>query len=181
MGLDYNPANCVISVGVTDYGRSLAWYRDVLGFELEYELEQYGWCELKTPFTFNIGLGQSETVKQGNITPTFGVRDIDGAIAHLQAHDVKVEDWHEIPGMVSTAAIAPEPEPTVSAWCYVLRPTRIELLTDPTAAEQEVVAAHFAHLQRLLRAGSLVLAGPSPDGADTFGIVVLESEEPEAR
>jgi catechol 2,3-dioxygenase-like lactoylglutathione lyase family enzyme len=100
MGLDYNTENCVISVGVTDYDRSLGWYRDVLGFELVYELKEYGWCELKTPFAFNIGLGQSETVKQGNITPTFGVRDIDGAIAHLRAHDVKVEDWHEIPEMV---------------------------------------------------------------------------------
>src|SRR5215210_4587496 len=100
MALDYTPENCVISVGVSDYERSLAWYRDVLGFALEYELKEYGWCELRTPFGFNIGLGQSETVKQGNITPTFGVRDIDGAIAHLRAHDVKVEDWHEIPDMV---------------------------------------------------------------------------------
>jgi len=59
MGLDYNSDNCVISVGVKDYDRSVAWYRDVLGFELEYELKEYGWCELKTPFGFNIGLGQS--------------------------------------------------------------------------------------------------------------------------
>src|ERR1044071_1651644 len=97
MAIDYNPENCVISVGVSDYDRALAWYRDVLGFELEYELKEYGWCELKTPFGFNIGLGQTETVAQGNITPTFGVRDIDGAIAHLRERDVKVEDWHEIP------------------------------------------------------------------------------------
>ena len=40
----------------------------------------------------------SET--SGNITPTFGVRDIDAAIATLRAQDVKVEDWHEIPKMV---------------------------------------------------------------------------------
>ncbi|MDX6518054.1 MAG: hypothetical protein QOF50_900 [Gaiellaceae bacterium] len=100
MAIDYNPDNCVISVGVTDYARSLAWYRDVLGFELEYELEQYGWCELKTPFGFHIGLGQTEEVTPGSLTPTFGVRDIDAAIAHLREHDVKVEDWHELPGMV---------------------------------------------------------------------------------
>jgi catechol 2,3-dioxygenase-like lactoylglutathione lyase family enzyme len=85
---------------VTDYDRSVAWYRDVLGFELDYELKEYGWCELRTPFGFSIGLGQSETVSHGNITPTFGVRDIDAAIAHLRGHEVKVEDWHEIPGMV---------------------------------------------------------------------------------
>src|SRR3954468_20626540 len=100
MAISYNPANCVISVGVTDYDRSLAWYRDVLGFELVYELAEYGWCELRTPFGFHIGLGQSETVAQGNITPTFGVRDIDVAIAQLRERDVTVEDWHEIPEMV---------------------------------------------------------------------------------
>ena len=100
MGHDYSTANCVISVGVTDVDRSLAWYRDVLGFELLYELPEYGWCELGTPFGFHIGLGQSETVAQGNITPTFGVRDIDAAVAHLRERDVKVEDWHEIPGLV---------------------------------------------------------------------------------
>ena len=100
MTIQYSPENCVISVGVTDYDRSLAWYRDVLGFELVYELKDYGWCELSTPFGFNIGLGQNETVTPGNVTPTFGVQDIDGAIAHLRGHDVTVEDWHEVPDMV---------------------------------------------------------------------------------
>jgi catechol 2,3-dioxygenase-like lactoylglutathione lyase family enzyme len=100
LSLDYNTSNSVISVGVSDYDRSLAWYRDVLGFEIEYELAEYGWCELKTPFCFNIGLGQTETVAQGNVTPTFGVHDIDDAIAYLRERDVNVEDWHEIPGMV---------------------------------------------------------------------------------
>ena len=92
--------NCVISVDVSDYDRALAWYRDLLGFELEYELAEYGWCELKTPFGFNSGLGQTETVTPGSVTPTFGVADIDVAISYLREHDVKVEDWHEIPDMV---------------------------------------------------------------------------------
>jgi catechol 2,3-dioxygenase-like lactoylglutathione lyase family enzyme len=100
MTIAYNPENCVVSVGVTDYDRSLAWYRDVLGFELVYELKDYGWCELKTPFGFNVGLGQSETVTPGNVIPTFGVHDIDAAIAHLREHGVTVEEWHEIPDMV---------------------------------------------------------------------------------
>ena len=100
MAIEYNPENCVISVGVSDYDRSLAWYRDVLGFDLVYELKEYGWGELKTPFGFNIGIGQTEKVEPGNVTPTFGVRDIDAAIAHLREHGVKVEDWHEISGMV---------------------------------------------------------------------------------
>jgi len=100
MTIQYNSENCVISVGVSDYDRSLAWYRDVLGFPVVYELKEYGWGELKTPFGFNIGIGQTETVTPGNVTPTFGVRDIDEAIAYLRERDVKVEDWHEIAGMV---------------------------------------------------------------------------------
>lgn len=99
MSIDY-AAHATIAVNVSNLDRSLAWYRDVLGFELDYELKEYGWCELKTPFGFSIGLGQAETVQQGNVTPTFGVGDIDGAIAHLRAHEVKVEDWHEIPDLV---------------------------------------------------------------------------------
>jgi hypothetical protein len=55
--------------------RSLARYCDVLGFELAYELKEYGWCELKTPFGFTVGLGQTETVTPGSLVPTFGVRD----------------------------------------------------------------------------------------------------------
>ncbi len=100
MTIDFNPENCVVSVNVSDYDRSLAWYRDILGFQVDYELADYGWCELRTPFGFTIGLGQSEEVSPGNVVPTFGVHDIDAAIAHLREHDVKVEDWHEIPGMV---------------------------------------------------------------------------------
>jgi catechol 2,3-dioxygenase-like lactoylglutathione lyase family enzyme len=100
MTIDFNPANCVVSVNVSDYDRSLSWYRDVLGFEVSYELPDYGWCELSTPFGFTIGLGQTEAVTPGTVVPTFGVHDIDAAIAHLREHDVKVEDWHEIPEMV---------------------------------------------------------------------------------
>src|SRR3954469_1326166 len=100
MAIDFNPENCVVSVNVSDYDRSLAWYRDVLGFEVDYELADYGWCELRTPFGFSIGLGQTEEVTPGSVVPTFGVHDIDAAIAHLREHDVKVEDWHEIPDMV---------------------------------------------------------------------------------
>jgi hypothetical protein len=72
----------------------------VLGFPVVYELKEYGWGELKTPFGFNIGIGQTETVTPGNVTPTFGVRDIDAAITHLRGQDVTVEDWHEVAGMV---------------------------------------------------------------------------------
>jgi predicted enzyme related to lactoylglutathione lyase len=113
MAIDYNTANCVISVNVSDYERAKAWYQNVLGFEMSYELSDYGWCELQTPFGFTVGLGQSEKVTPGSVVPTLGVKDIDVAIAHLRAHDVKVEDWHEIPGMVRLSTLY---DPDGTAW-----------------------------------------------------------------
>jgi catechol 2,3-dioxygenase-like lactoylglutathione lyase family enzyme len=113
MTITYNPQNCVISVGVSDYDAALAWYRDVLGFEVVYELKDYGWCELSTPFGFHVGLGQTETVTPGTLVPTFGVTDIDAAIAHLRERGVKVEDWHEIPGMVRLSTLY---DPDGTSW-----------------------------------------------------------------
>lgn len=113
MPIEFDPANCVVSVNVSDFERSKSWYRDVLGFELHYELADYAWCELTTPFGFTIGLGQVERVTPGNVVTTFGVRDIDAAIAELRAHDVKVEDWHEVPGMVRLSTFY---DPDGTAW-----------------------------------------------------------------
>jgi CreA protein len=102
--IEYTPENMVISVGVTDYDRSLAWYRDLLGFELDYELKEYGWCELKTPFGPSVGLGQTEQVTPGSTVPTFGVRDLDQARAHLERTGVRFDETSEVPGMVRLAS-----------------------------------------------------------------------------
>src|SRR5262245_65123511 len=67
---DYN-RNLTISVGVSDFERAIEWYTDVLGFELVYKLEKYGWCEMSTPTKHGtIGLGQTEEVKPGSTPPT---------------------------------------------------------------------------------------------------------------
>ena len=113
MPIDYDTSNFVIGVNVSDYDRSKAWYVDVLGFEVLYELPDYAWCELRTPFGFTIGLGEAEEVGTKGVIATFGVRDIDGAIAHLRAHDVKVDDWHEVPGMVRLSTFY---DPDGTAW-----------------------------------------------------------------
>ena len=47
------------SMGVTDMDRSIAWYRDVLGFTLLYRVDEIAWCELSTGVArVNVGLGQ---------------------------------------------------------------------------------------------------------------------------
>jgi catechol 2,3-dioxygenase-like lactoylglutathione lyase family enzyme len=79
-GFEYD-RQLVISVGVSDFDSALAWYRDNLGFELVYKLDEYGWGEVKTPFgeDVTIGIGQTEEVRPGSMVPTFGVKDIDAA------------------------------------------------------------------------------------------------------
>jgi catechol 2,3-dioxygenase-like lactoylglutathione lyase family enzyme len=92
----------VISVNVSDLERSIEWYREALGFELVYKLDQHGWCEVRTPWEgITIGLGQTEEQKIGGTTPTFGVKDIDAARRHLESLGVGFDgDTYEIEGMV---------------------------------------------------------------------------------
>ena len=92
----------VISVGVSNFASAVDWYRDALGFELVYKLDEYGWGEVSTPWDgVTIGLGQTEERKEGATTPTFGVKDIEAARKHLECLGVRFEgDTYEISGMV---------------------------------------------------------------------------------
>ena len=48
-------------LNVTDIKASMTWYQEVLGFELLYYMENFGWCELKSPVDkVNVGLSQVE-------------------------------------------------------------------------------------------------------------------------
>ena len=94
------------ALGVSDIDRSIAWYRDVLGFEVIYKLDDWGWAELRTSVDeVNLGIGQTEEVEpRGGATLTFGVADIDAARGHLEAHDVRFDgETSEVPGMVRLA------------------------------------------------------------------------------
>jgi uncharacterized protein YciI len=68
----------------------------------------------------------------------------------------------------------------MAEWLVILRPPRQSFVDDMTEEERAVMQDHFLHLERLLAAGKLVLAGPSL--GPVFGIVVLEAkDEEEAR
>lgn len=105
----------VISVNVSDFKKSVAWYREALGFEVTYELEQYGWGEMRTPWEgVFIGIGQSEELKHGGTVPTFGVKDIASARKHLESMGTKFDgETHEIEGMVKLATFY---DPDGNAW-----------------------------------------------------------------
>jgi CreA protein len=94
-----------ISIGVRDLDKAIDWYREMLGFELIYKLDDMGWCELRTHWNgISIGLGQSEEPKVGGTTPVFGVRDIEAARAHLESNGVRFDgETQVIPDMVKLA------------------------------------------------------------------------------
>ena len=94
------------ALGVKDMDASLAWYRDILGFELVYRLDDMGWCELASSVArVNIGLSQVEELEvKGGATLTFGVTDIDTARAKLETADVRFDgETMTIPDMVMLA------------------------------------------------------------------------------
>jgi catechol 2,3-dioxygenase-like lactoylglutathione lyase family enzyme len=102
MAVDYD-GGLTCSLGVSDLDRSVAWYREVLGFELLYRLDDLAWCELKTKVArVNVGLSQVEEAGgKGGATLTFGVTDLAAAQAMLDQHQVKQDGPpQEIAGMV---------------------------------------------------------------------------------
>jgi catechol 2,3-dioxygenase-like lactoylglutathione lyase family enzyme len=91
------------SIAVTDLGRSLSWYRDLLGFQLLYRRDDIAWCELATGVErVNVGLSErQEAGGPGGATLTFGVGDIVAAKAELDLHGVRQDGAIvEIPGLV---------------------------------------------------------------------------------
>lgn len=102
MGITYD-GGLTCSLGVSSLDRSIAWYRDVLGFELLYRLEQIAWCELKTEVArVNVGLSEVEAPGgKGGATLTFGVTDIEAAKAELDRYGVRQDGpIQDIPDMV---------------------------------------------------------------------------------
>lgn len=103
MGIDFD-GGLTCSFGAMDLDRSIAWYRDVLGFELIYKRDDIAWCEMKSAVAnVNVGFGVREEMGDGKsgAVPTFGVTDIAAAKAELDRHGVRQDgDVMEIPGMV---------------------------------------------------------------------------------
>lgn len=94
------------SLGVTDLAAAMDWYKDVLGFELLYKVDELAWCEMRTPLTgATLGLGQREAAGgAGGATLVFDVSDIDNARGELEAKGVRFDgDTMTLEGMVKLA------------------------------------------------------------------------------
>ena len=93
-------------LNVRDLDKALAWYTEVLGFTVNYRMDDMGWAELQTEVPgVTLGLSQVEQVPVGGgATLTFGVKDIGAAREHLLQQDVRFDgDTQVIPGMVAFA------------------------------------------------------------------------------
>ena len=111
-----------LSSSVKDLDASIAWFKDILGFEEEFKVAEAGWAEVSTPAEgVSIGLDQtgadvggsslrgaspsrSPAEGSGGAVPVFGVVDIDAARAELEAKGVEFAgETVELPGMVKLA------------------------------------------------------------------------------
>ncbi len=105
MALDYDNTT-TLAISVTDWEGSKAWYQDVLGLKLLYEVGEIGWCELETAVPgLTIGLEKVQSVTPGTaVVPTLGVKDVHAARAALEEKSVRFDGetrTHE--GLVSLA------------------------------------------------------------------------------
>ena len=95
-----------LSSSVKDLDASIAWFQEMLGFELAMRVDEAGWAEVSSPVGgVTIGLGQNEDVDgRGGTTPVFGVTDIAAARSELEGKGVRFDgETIEIPGMVKLA------------------------------------------------------------------------------
>ncbi len=102
---DYN-GDMTLASSVKDLDKSIAWFQEMLGFELVFRVDEAQWAELASPTKdVTIGLGANQEVSgRGGTTPVFGVKDIAQARAELEGKGVEFDgDTIEIEGMVKLA------------------------------------------------------------------------------
>lgn len=94
-----------IALSVKDRHASADWYKEVLGFETIYHMDEAGWSELKTNTAgVTIGLGEHTEPVPGNCVPVFGVADLDSARSAMEQAKVKFDGETIVAeGMVKTA------------------------------------------------------------------------------
>jgi catechol 2,3-dioxygenase-like lactoylglutathione lyase family enzyme len=91
---------------VSNIEQSIEWFRDHLGFEVAFRVDEMGWCELSGPVAgVTVGLSQVEKPEvRGGATLVWGVEDIDRARQALESAGVRFDgDTLTIEGMVRLA------------------------------------------------------------------------------
>lgn len=98
-------ATITLAFSVRDRAATAAWYDSHLGFKTLYSADEAGWTELSTNTPgVTIGLGDAMDPTPGNSVPVFGVADVDGARAALEAKGIAFDgDTIVMEGMVKLA------------------------------------------------------------------------------
>ncbi len=70
----------------------------------------------------------------------------------------------------------------MSEWIYVLKVTRLKMLTESATPEEDtIVSQHFSYLKDLTEKGVMILMGRTQTADEsTFGIAIFEAENEEA-
>lgn len=101
---------CVVNV--KDLAKSIAWYRDVLGFEVLYSMPEMGFAELASPVKgVNVGLGTNRPGTtpggSGGATLVWGTVDIEKTRGELEKRGVKFAGPTDVmEGFVKLASFA---------------------------------------------------------------------------
>ena len=89
--IKWKPA-VTLAFPVRDRKAAADWYTERLGFSLLYDVEEIGWCELRTSVPgVTIGLAERQEVPIGGPVPTFEVEDVQAARAYLEEMEVRFE------------------------------------------------------------------------------------------
>ena len=96
----------VVEIAVKDLDRSVKFYSEVLGLELEYRIDELKWAKFKTALPgLGIGVGESAKVAgSGTVSVNLAVGDTDAARKLLEQRGVKfIGETTDIPGVVRLA------------------------------------------------------------------------------
>ena len=95
----------VVFYNVSDYERARKFYRDTLGLNEFFTVDEAGWAEYggsELPrLAINLWQREGDLPMGGGATAVFTVDDAEAAIAALRAKGVKCDDPMLIPGMVT--------------------------------------------------------------------------------
>jgi uncharacterized protein YciI len=119
---------------------------------------------------------KTETFEKGNVTPTFGVDDIDDAIPYLRERDAL--DARPDARRQGRARLR-----ELESYAFVLLRRPADAPRLPERALDALQERHLAYLDRLAAAGKLLAAGPFSDQEDDSlrGLCVFAATVEEAR
>lgn len=92
-----------VAYQVKDRLATVEWYKKHFGFELVYDVADFGWCEMKSAVE-GVFVGFSETENpqvEGGGTLTWGTTDIEADHEYLKGQGIKFDgEIQELPGLV---------------------------------------------------------------------------------